>query len=155
MAPRIASHAKETKSRDFIRNILDTDDSLIREWTERDYGIDFLLELFDNGFPTGKLAFLQIKGTEKIEKLKKTDEVSCQVSRSSLFYALQDIIPFVVIYVSISEGIFFYIDLQSIRESFTDKLESDQEKINIRIPFDNCVRDNDILEFMTLINSYY
>ena len=33
---------------------IDHGDALVREWTERDYGIVFVLGLFNNGTPTGK-----------------------------------------------------------------------------------------------------
>jgi len=34
-----------------------------RESTGRDYGIDMSVEIFEEGRPTGKILFLQIKGT--------------------------------------------------------------------------------------------
>ena len=57
-APRSSSHVRETVARDMVRSKINSfyhnGDALIREWSERDYGIDFVLELFDGGCPTGK-----------------------------------------------------------------------------------------------------
>lgn len=160
--PRTQQHVRETVSRDMVRRMIDAfyenGDALIREWTERDYGIDYLLELFDNGTPTGKLAFLQIKGTGMtIEKLRRSEEVSCPgVSISSLEYAKQKRIPFVLIYAS-SENLFYYIDLQSIVSKVFDKItgESQRKTTTIRIPIMNCTYESNLSGFFDLINSYY
>ena len=135
---RTCEHAKETQSRNYVRGIIDgyysNGDALIREWSERDYGIDFVLELFDNGTPTGKLAYLQIKGTgNQIEKLKKSNEVSCSnVSLSCLAYAEQDRIPFI----------------------------TSSKSVSIRIPYANKAEPDsagryDLSCFFELVNSYY
>ena len=87
---RTETHVRETISRDMVRSKIDSfypnGEALVREWSERDYGIDFVIELFENNLPTGKIAFLQVKGTAKtINKLQKSEEVSCAgVSVSSL-----------------------------------------------------------------------
>lgn len=65
MASRIPANKIETKSRDKIRAIIDNNDNaLFRELSERDYGIDAIIELFNNGFPTGKIALVQLKSTK-------------------------------------------------------------------------------------------
>ena len=118
---RTSQHAKETVSRDFVRTKIDNyyqnGDALIRDWSERDYGIDFILELFENGYPTGKIAFMQIKGTsKKIKRLKTANCISCSnVSISSLYYAKQKHIPFILIYASMEDPkCFYYVDIQSV-----------------------------------------
>ena len=162
---RTYEHAKETQSRNYVRSIIDgyypNGDALIREWSERDYGIDFVLELFDNGTPTGKLAYLQIKGTgSPIEKLKKSNEVSCSnVSLSCLAYAGQDRIPFILIYASLSNpGCFYYIDLQ--KANITSSINPLKKKVTVRIPHANKVEQDssgscDLKGFFELVNSYY
>lgn len=159
--PRNGTHVRETVSRDMVRIKIDSfcpnGDALIREWSERDYGIDFVLELFEKGYPTGKIAFLQIKGTAKIiEKLKLSDEVSChEVSLSSLEYAKQDRIPFLLLYVSTAEPqCFYYVDLQTAIKTLSIKEDSISNKTTIRIPVENLALD-DLSGFFDLINSYY
>ena len=160
--PRTSTHVRETASRDIVRMKIDSfypnGDALVREWSERDYGIDFVLELFDDGVPTGKIAFLQIKGTEKkIEKLARTDEVSCpDVTISSLEYAKQKRIPFVLIYASTVEPVeFYFVDLQSVVEDVLGGLKKEnQKKVTVRIPYGNHAA-TDLFGFFDLVNSYY
>lgn len=113
---------------------------------------------FDNGIPSGKIAFLQIKGTESpINKLKKTDEVSCgNVSASSMEYAKQKRIPFLIIYAYLHEPrCFYYTDLQSCVDSVKKKIwQRGQRRVTIRIPYDNKA-DNNLTGFFDLINKYY
>lgn len=159
--PRTSPHTIETKSHDLVRKEIHSfyrnGDALIREWSERDYGVDLILELFDEGVPTGKLAFLQVKGTEKdIEKLHKTNEVSCKgVSISCLEYAKQKRIPFMLIYVSINAENFYFVDLQSRTKFFQEANGKNKSKeTTIRIPFDNQSKTNLALLF-EIVNSYY
>lgn len=110
---RVPPHVVETRARDYIRNQIDNfyknGDALFRELTERDYGIDAVIELFDNGNPTGKFALLQIKSTEKtIKPLKTCNCVSCKISVSNAQYALQNNIPVMLIYVTLSKPKGFY-----------------------------------------------
>ena len=153
-------HRIESKSRDMVAMKIDysnSADALTRTLSERDYGIDLLVELFDNGIPTGKIAFLQIKGTQsKIEKLKNYNFVSCPgISRSSLDYVKQNRIPFILIYASINNPMcFYYIDLQSCIATLINKLKPTQKEISVRIPVSNYV-DQDLSKFFSLINQYY
>lgn len=159
--PRSISHVKETTSRDIVRSKINSfypnGDALIREWSERDYGVDFVLELFEERYPTGKIAFLQIKGTSKvIEKLKTSDEVSCpNVSLSSFDYARQDRIPFILIYVSTAmPSCFYYIDLQTSIESLSFREDRKTNEVTVRIPIANVVQE-DLTGFFAFVNSYY
>lgn len=68
---RISTHKIETKTRNNIRKIIDSGPFLFRELTERDYGIDAIIEYFNDEKVTGKIAFIQIKGTNsKLSHLK-------------------------------------------------------------------------------------
>ncbi len=59
---RTATHVIETKATDFIQSKVNgfylNGDSLFRQITERDYGIDAIIELFNNGVPTGQIALV-------------------------------------------------------------------------------------------------
>lgn len=101
MAKRIQPHQIETRSSDKIRKALNSNvyhDVLVRELTGRDYGIDAIVELFDDGNPTGKIAFLQFKGKEtKITPLVRTpDFISVKISNSNCYYARQNNIQLLV-----------------------------------------------------------
>ena len=74
---RTLTHVIETNSKDCVRSRIDGSgdcgDYLYRELSERDYGVDAIIECFEDGIPTGKIGFLQIKGTSKeIAPLKNT-----------------------------------------------------------------------------------
>lgn len=164
--PRSTSQVKETKSRDWFRSKIDSyyenGDALFREWSERDYGIDAVVEIFDNGYPTGKIAFIQVKGTSKtIEALKKGPlkgkAVSCgNVSNSSLDYARQDKIPMILVYVSLAEPQrFYFVDLQSQIDDIESRRKKEEQELHtVHIPIDNYA-ENDLSGFFELIDSYY
>lgn len=93
-------------------------DLVFRELNERDYGVDGELEIFENGVVTGKMARIQLKGTDRvIGKLKTVDAVSCPgVSKSSLGYCRSRNVPFILVYISKVDEKFYYCDLQPICE---------------------------------------
>lgn len=75
--------------KDNVRKIINSENCLFREVTERDYGVDAIIECFDEGKITGKIAFLQIKGKSgEIVSLKKRPVISCTISTSNAKYAL-------------------------------------------------------------------
>lgn len=161
MAPRNFTHVRETNSRNWLREKIDayypSGDALIREWSGQDYGIDFVLELFEDGIPTGKLAFIQVKGTrDEIKKLKTVEMVSCpNVSVCSLNYAVQKRIPFMLVYVSLANPHkFYYIDLQHIIDNVLDSISENQKDVSVRIPIENCSETN-FSGFFDIINEYY
>lgn len=90
MKSRVNTHIIETRSKDHIRKVINsTGMALFRDITERDYGIDAIIELFDDGSPTGKIALVQIKGTEKnIVPLKRSNAISCRISSSNACYKI-------------------------------------------------------------------
>ena len=127
---RISSHEIEDRAKDKVRTLINQGgDALFRDITGRNYGIDCMVELFEKGSVTGKIALLQIKGkSEKIAPLKKfPQEISCSISSSNYKYAFQSNIPVVVICTSIQDKEkFYYCILQNINES-----EKDKQRINI------------------------
>ena len=156
---RISTHLIETKSKDCVRSRInsfeDSGDYIFRELTERDYGIDALIECFNGGIPTGKIAFLQIKGTDSvIIPLKRTPVVSCgSISVSNLHYAKQNRIPVIIIYVSLkNERPMYYADLREVSSGVAYK--EDADRVTIHIPQDNCTFDG-ISPILKIIDRYY
>lgn len=154
---RTDPHKIETKSKNIFRSIIDSNkycDALVRDINERDYGIDFMVELFENENPTGKIAFIQLKGTQKeIESLKKSDEISCPgISNSSLSYGEQNNIPFIIVYLSIETKEFYFIDIQSLNLNFNSESTNN---ITIRIPVKNKCDENNVEKFIDTIKKYY
>lgn len=157
-AKRTQSHSIETKTCDNVRKkIDDTGNALYREISGRDYGIDAVVELFEEGNITGKFALLQIKGTgKKIVPLKRSNEISCKISSSNALYAYQDRIPVILIYASTQEeGNFFFADLRTaIKKENKKKIHNNQKEITVRIPLNNSTQEN-IQPFFDIINSFY
>lgn len=142
---RVSSHVIETKTRDLLRSKIDNfynnGDALFRDVTERDYGIDAIIELFDQGTPTGMMALIQIKGSQNhIEQLKNDKEVSCEISTSSAHYAEQNRIPVILVYVYIGNPFYLYFaKLQDvITEEHKSKIDK-QKSITVRIPNNNII----------------
>lgn len=155
---RTSPHKIDTNSKNVFRSIIDSNkycDALTRDVTERDYGIDFIVELFEDGNPTGMISFIQLKGTQKkLESLKNSKEVSCSgISRSSLPYGKQRNVPYIIVYLSIESNEFYFVDLQSIDISTINN--GDSKSVTIRMPNENrCNKDN-IEKFINIIKSYY
>ena len=159
---RAATHITETRSRQifdaattaFCDDKYDEGDLLFREQTERDYGVDGEIELFQHGEPTGRIAKIQLKSTEKvIEKLKTVDAVSCSgISKSNLSYCRQKNYPVMLVYVSTADGRFYFIDLQSV---YKDKIPEigDKGSGTVRIPVNN--NSDNLGRLVNIINSYY
>lgn len=57
------THVTETKSRRIVAALLPPDRFLERDQGERDYGIDLIVECFDEGEPSGAQLLIQLKGT--------------------------------------------------------------------------------------------
>ena len=155
---RIAPHIVETNSRNNIRSIIEKKgNALFRDLSERDYGIDAIVELFENGNITGKFALLQLKGTQNtIVPLKKSDEVSCKITASNAQYALQMNIPVILIYASLKdEDNFYFADLRNIiTEEHIQKIEDGQTEITVRIPLDSNAQES-MQPFFDVINKFY
>ena len=93
--------------------------------------IDGELEIFSNGDVTGKIARIQLKGTEKdISRLKTADFVSCPgISKSSLGYCRTKNIPFILVYVSKADKKFYYCDLPTIYQDALQRIgDRDQQQ---------------------------
>lgn len=155
---RKSSHVIETNSTDIFRTKVNSfysnGDALFRDVTERDYGIDGLIELFENECPTGMISLIQIKGKENtIVPLKKYDGVSCQISTSNVHYAFQKNIPVIVVYLSIKDNVFYYVCLNDLVDDISDE-KMNNNKITIRIPNENLIVD-DLEPMFSKIRDFY
>lgn len=154
MCQRISSHKIETIVKDNVRKIINSGHCLFREITERDYGIDAIIECFDEGGITGKIAFVQLKGTsDKIVPLKKKPVISCSISTSNAKYASQKNIPVLLVFASLnSENMFYYVFLQDTPSDI--ELIRNQSTITVHIPVENVISDN-VSHLVELINRFY
>lgn len=155
MPQRIDSHVIEEKAINNVRSIFAGSDFIFRNVEGRDYGVDAIIEYFESGFVTGKIAFVQIKGTsDKISPLKRwTNRISCSISTSNGRYALQKNIPVILVYNSLnSPESLFYECLQNSDISL-DKLNS-QKSITIHINKNHMISD-DVKPIVEIIQQFY
>ncbi len=161
-AKRISTHKIETDSKDYIRSRIDSfyknGDTLYRDISERDYGVDGFIELFENGIPTGKIAFAQIKGTKKsIVPLKRTpDFISCKITSSNAYYAFQNNIPVILIYAYIKgDKGFYFLELNKLIQEISEE-QLEQQCISVKIPIKNHIRNCDSMEnLFNIIRGFY
>ena len=153
---RVSSHIIAEKANNWFKYFCEENskngDILVREITGRDYGVDLVVERFKSGQPTGIIAFIQIKGTEK-ELPKKGTNVSCpDVSLSSLKYAKQNRVAMFLVYTFIKHKKFFFLRLQDIDiDGYLDKASNDKNnKTSIPIPLVNNSGDK-LADFFNLI----
>lgn len=156
---RTDPHKIATKATDIIRGIINRESALFRELTGRDYGIDGIIELFDEGRVTGKIAFLQCKGTGKAIEPLKSDKtkISCGgISEATVAYAEQNNVIMFIVYASIEDNsLFYYASLSDvITREHKEKIENGQDTITVRIPICNNSLDN-MPGFLEEINKFY
>ena len=117
-------------------------DWVIRELSERDYGIDMMVEIFDGDYSTGKVVFFQVKGTSK-KIITDKSTLSFQLKKRTLLYAERFAEPFLLLYTSTDEKEpVFFLWLQKY---ITHRLDNDHphwrsedtETIVIYIPKSN------------------
>ncbi len=124
---------------------IDADHWEFRQETGNDVGRDCTLELSENNeWPNHKIEG-QIKGTEKIEPLKKCTLISFPMEVKTINYALSSHCPFALFYVDVTLEKIFYLAIQDYFIDNPDlfaKLET-QDTINIHIPMNNLLNDGD------------
>lgn len=139
LSQRTITHIHDTKA---VRLVLEKipDSWLVRNMEERDYGIDLLLELFEEiheGLqnPTGQLLLFQIKGKADSWDNSKKENTFYQFPSKTLEYAKLFNIPFFVVEATLNDSQVHFMHLQKYAKIKT--LNSTAEKINIDIPTEN------------------
>ena len=144
------SHDISVKGEDNFKLLIDyNEQTLYRNLSGRDYGIDGIVEVFFKRIPTGKICYIQLKTKScNIEPLKRNHSyISCKgISDGSIAYTKQDKIPFFLVYNSLTNKNKFYYKLlnnQNIKTNSTIHISSS----------DYC--EDDITKFIEQINHFY
>lgn len=164
-APRTNSHKIADRAVNFVStSVTDVNgelEGMFRLVSGWDYGVDAIIELFENGYPTGKMAFAQIKGTSKeIKPLARNHELISlsNISSSNLHYALQNRIPLVLIYANVEkskEHYYFHI-IQTGPKNPVELLKLDQDTVTVHLSANNRVDYyDDATALLRSINNYY
>jgi len=110
---RTYQHIIDTKA---VRQVINAipEHCVVRELTERDYGIDLMIELFLGAGEdkkgnkqydtTGHVCYLQIKGTNEKLKINRKKEVAYTIDKKSLLYVEKFSTPFILTRVCTLEG---------------------------------------------------
>ena len=133
---RNENHIRETAAFKIFERII-PNEWIIREVTERDYGIDCYLELCEAGFVSGKLLTVQLKSSESISLRENNNfVVYYDINSSTVNYWNQIPVPVLFIYIDIEKELPYYLNIkQMVRENFENFLEENLK--NLRIPAQN------------------
>ncbi|WP_159478364.1 DUF4365 domain-containing protein [Chryseobacterium sp. 18068] len=150
---RTYQHIIDTKALKATLNSI-PDHWVVRDLSERDYGIDLMVEVFsENGEDrhkhkfyeaTGRVCYLQVKGTNSKLLITKKDTVNFNIEKKALLYVEKFSTPFILVRVYTSEkkkAVFYcwlqrYI-LEVLDRKNPDWRESKQKSFSIHIPARN------------------
>jgi hypothetical protein len=143
---RHSTHRIDTRATRIFLNAL-PDDVLVREMSERDYGVDLALEVWNAGSPTGQFVFAQCKGTEKILVVKDC-EITFGIPLKTLRYAEAFTAPFFLVCTSLANKAVYFLWLQKFARLRLDTddpawRKSGQELISVKIPARNRLDENE------------
>ena len=130
---RIDKHVTESKSYKIFSNVL-SDDWIIRDVTERDYGVDCYVEICESGFVTGRLLSIQLKGSKNIEIREDGKYATLYNINPSTFNYWNNLpMPVILAYIDINLEKIYFINIKKyIRENYKDFC--DENLTNIKIP---------------------
>ena len=146
---------------DIVRSIVNrTGRAIFREMSDDDIGTDGQVELIKltskKQMPTGRTAFVQLKGTgSPIKTLKSRPEISVEVNHTTLEYARdKNTVPVILIYSSTTDrDNFYFCDLRkAFGENFETELDRTITKHTAHIPKENNFLENSE-EFFKIINN--
>ena len=155
---RTYEHVIDTKA---LKNTLKSipDHWVVRDLSERDYGIDLMMEIFSksgvdrHGHPiyeaTGRNCYLQVKGVNKELTFNRNKTVSFGVDKKALLYVEKFATPFILVRVCTLEKkeAVYYVWLQRYILEVLDKKTPDwrdgeQGSFAVQIPITNKLPDN-------------
>lgn len=116
------------------------------ELTGCDNGLDCTIELVENEEWSNKKIEGQIKGAIQPKLMKREKAFSLEIDIKTVLYGLGSSSAFVIFYVDTTNEIVYYLPLQDYfisHPTYFDKLDSNKNNINIHIPSDNIVSEED------------
>ena len=134
---RAGQHITESISYKIFSNLL-PDDWIIRDITERDYGIDCYIEICSDGFVTGQLVSIQLKGTKSIViNDQKEYAVYYGIKPSTMNYWNNLPVPVIFAYVDIENTRCYILNVKNyIRKNYTEFLQEKLVSLKIPIKFE-------------------
>jgi len=105
----------------------------------RDLGIDFICEIIEGDYPTGKLFNIQCKGTDEAKAHKKSIHISIAVT--TLNYWLLQPNPTFLVLVDRQKRFFYWTFPRLFLESYQENWQ-EQKSVSIPIPTENSFSQN-------------
>lgn len=125
---RAKQHESETSSASLLRRHLPAN-WLIRDLTERDYGIDVLMEIVADGRMTGNVIVAQVKSLASFP-VKRAERAYRKLERSTYNYLLGNPAPAYLFLCSLGDQTVYW---RSIREVHRTRSSNETDKPTIRI----------------------
>ena len=127
----------------------------LRDLTGRDFGIDKIVEKFEDGYATGEMLLLQIKGTEK--PINSTNP-KFSLETKTLLYAEMFSTPFLLLYCSLTPPQkCYYIWLQEyirVRLNVENPSWREQDTNTVYFPTDNLLGSKKAEEHLSYIAKF-
>ncbi len=145
------------EARKLVHYIFPSEHWEYREQTGNDNGVDCTVELIEQEKWTNRRLEGQIKGTRTPNKMKSESCFSFSLDVKTITYGLSSANAFVLFYVDVESEMVYYLPIQDYfisNPALFDRLKDDQSKINVHIPCDNLVSDNDF-ELQQIAKSTY
>lgn len=133
---RVNQHVSEKRSLTIIKDSL-PESWVIREISERDYGVDLYVEIVENdGLLRGDMAAIQLKSTKEI-KFKCGEFILKGIKRSTLNYWLSLPVPVFIMVVCLKTRYSFWANIDSLNRQGLFAGKTKKVNINIR-NYDAC-----------------
>lgn len=147
----------ESKSEKIFYYKLNTDHWLYRQETGNDYGRDCTIELSENDEWHNKKIECQIKGSHSPKYRFRNTVIAYSLDIKTIQYALSSSIPFLLIFVDLTEEEAYYLPLQEYfhkHPEVHEKVMRNSRTVDVHIPVQQKISKDDMV-LQTLAECVY
>lgn len=143
MPKRTNEHRVETESFNIVRELV-MDEAIFRELSERDYGIDGLLEFFDkDGTVSGESILVQVKGSRSL-KVNNGFVSTPSISTETVRYWSRKRQSVFIFLVDVTSRLIYFMDAKCAARISSAKVNS-QKTISFQIKENQVIDSRDLL----------
>lgn len=145
------------EARKLVHNSFSAERWDYHEETGSDNGRDCIIELVEDECFGNKKIEGQIKGTTSPKQLKQEGCFTFPLDIKTINYGLSSSMAFVLLYVTVDDKQVYYLPLQDYfiaNPELFDRLSENKITLNVHIPCDNIVREDDY-ELRQIAKSVY
>jgi len=134
---RTREHVIEDLSENYLEQLVLLSGHVLRR-PSRDYGVDVTMFHFaENGeIENGEVRF-QLKATECLKLVGDGKTISLPIKSSDLHYWSMEFYPFILVVYDATEGVAYWLDVQEHVDQNFDRVDLDQQTVNVRVPVSN------------------